>query len=262
MASEMDGGATARRALRLLEALAATGPARSLEELAAATGLTKSTAYRLLRVLQDELYVDRAEVGGYRLGSRMAGLAAAALPQLDAYAAMRPVLARLARLSGETATLHRRSGDVAVLVLAAENEQATLRRVAAIGEASPLYRGCAGQAILAVTAPADRDAVLARAVPAAERPALQQLIDEAASRGYALSDGANHPGVSGIAAAISATAGSPAAASVAVSGPAERWTAQRRADFAAELLRAESELSELVRLADPAVAVVAGRARS
>jgi hypothetical protein len=46
-----------------------------------------------------------------------------------------------------------------------------------------------------------------------------------------------------------------------VSGPAERWTAQRRADFAADLLRAESELSELVRLADPAVAA-AGRARS
>lgn len=260
MAGEMDGGATARRALRLLEALAATGPARSLEELAAATGLTKSTAYRLLRVLQDELYVERADGGGYRLGSRMAALAAAALPQLDAYAAMRPVLARLARLSGETVTVHRRSGDVAVLVLAAENEQATLRRVAAIGEASRLYRGCAGQAILAVTSPADREAIVSRAVPAADRAALHQQIGEIRGRGYALSDGANHPGVSGIAAGLSATAGSPAAVSVAVSGPAERWTLQRRAAFAGELLRAEAELSGLARLADPALAA-AGRGR-
>jgi IclR family acetate operon transcriptional repressor len=247
MPSEMEGGATARRALRLLEALASTGPVRPLEELAAATGLTKSTAYRLLRVLQDEQYVERAEGGGYRLGSRMVGLAAAALPHLDVYAAMRPVLARLARLSGETATLHRRSGDVAVLVMAAENEQASLRRVAAIGEMARLYRGCSGQAILA--AAADRDAVLTRAVPSAERAPLRQQLDEISSRGYALSDGANHPGVAGIATWISATAGSPAALSVAVSGPAERWTHERRLAFAGELRRAEAGLSELVTLA-------------
>jgi IclR family acetate operon transcriptional repressor len=252
MLGEMEGGSTARRALRLLEALAAAGPARPLEDLADATGLTKSTAYRLLRVLQDEQYAERAEGGGYRLGSRMAGLAAAALPQLDMYAAMRPVLAWLARLSGETATLHRRSGDVAVLVMAAENEQAALRRVAAIGEASRLYRGCSGQAILALASDADRDAVLGRAVPAVNRAELRERLEEIRYRGYALSDGANHPGVSGIAVGISASARSSAAVSIAVSGPADRWTQDRRVAFAGELRQADAELSELIRMADPA----------
>jgi IclR family acetate operon transcriptional repressor len=257
----MEGGSTARRALRLLEALAATGPARLLEDLAEATGLTKSTAYRLLRVLQDEHYVERAESGGYLLGSRMAGLAAAALPQLDVYAAMRPALARLARLSGETATLHRRSGDLAVLIMAAENEQSSLRRVAAIGEATRIYRGCSGQAILSAVAAADRDAVIARAVPAPDRAALRHRIEAIRDRGYALSEGANHPGVSGIAIAISATASAPDGLSIAVSGPAGRWTADRRAGFAAELRQAGGELSELVRLADP-VAALAGQLQS
>jgi IclR family acetate operon transcriptional repressor len=249
MPSEMEGGTTARRALRLLEALASTGPPRPLEELAAATGLTKSTAYRLLRVLQDEQYAERAEGGGYRLGSRMVGLAAAALPQLDVYAGMRPVLARLARLSGETATLHRRSGDVAVLVMAAENEESALRRVAAIGEAGRLFRGCSGQAILAALSPADREAVIARAVPEADRDGLRRQIDDVHSRGYALSDGANHPGISGIATGITAT---PAALSVAISGPSARWTQDRRVAFADELRQAAVELSELTSLADPA----------
>ena len=258
MTSQMEGGNTARRALRLLEALAATGPYQSLDELGEATGLSKSTAYRLLRVLQDESYVDRAEHGGYRLGSRLIGLAAAALPQLDLYATVRPQLRELAQLSGETVTLHRRAGDLGILVLAAENEAHSLRRVARIGEASQLVRGCSGLVILANLDDEDRGGVIERRVPPSDRAALGERLGDIRHRGYASSAGENHPGVNGMAVAIAATNGTALATSIAVSGPADRWTRQRMAEFARELRRAADDLSTLFDLEAGGAFVAAG----
>jgi IclR family transcriptional regulator, acetate operon repressor len=240
-----EGGATARRALRLLEALAASGPYPSLDQLAASTGLSKSTAYRLLRVLQDEHYVERAESGGYRLGSRMVGLAAAALPELDLYAAARPILRRLAQRSQETVTLHRRAGDLAILVLAAESEEFSLRRVAQIGEATPLIRGAAGTAILAQTDESDRHAIIQRNVAPSERAALETRLADVRHRGFAVSTGANHPGVHGVAIAVPSTAASARATSIAISGPGFRWTEERMEQFAPQLREVVAELSIL-----------------
>ncbi len=241
----MEGGATARRALRLLEALAASGPHPTLDELAGSVGLTKSTAYRLLRVLQDESYVERAEGGGYRLGSRLVALAAAALPQMDLYAAVRPVLRRLAHASGETATLHRRAGDLAILVLAAEAELHSLRRVASIGEAVPLYRGCAGLAIMASLPRDQQQAIMTRSTVAADQPALWARIEGIRRRGAVSSQGENHPGINGVGVPVAATAGLASATSVVVSGPDARWTPARMDEFTPQLQTAETELSLL-----------------
>ena len=97
--STMEGGATARRALRILEAVA-TAPGSSLADVMARVELNKSTAYRLLRILEDEAYVERTTDNGFVLGHRMLGLAAAALPQFDMYSALRPTLRSLMRSSG------------------------------------------------------------------------------------------------------------------------------------------------------------------
>jgi IclR family acetate operon transcriptional repressor len=58
--------------------------------------------------------------------------------------------------------------------------------------------------------------------------------------GYKMSFGANHPGVHGIAAPVPS-----AGMSVAVSGPAERWTEERMRAFSERLLNACAELSAL-----------------
>ncbi len=50
-----------------------------LDALAAEAGLNKSTAYRLLRVLQEEGWAQRVP-GGYRLGGGFMSLAAQAVP--------------------------------------------------------------------------------------------------------------------------------------------------------------------------------------
>ena len=258
MSAELaETGTSIRRALRLLESLSTTGPARPLDDLAAATGLSKSTAYRLLRVLQDECYVERGETGdGYRLGSRLVGLAAAALPQMDLYTAARPILASLARASGETATLHVRSGDLSILVLAVESREHTLRMVATIGEATPIYRGAAGLALIAGMQPDEQRRIITRYALPAGRAALAERIAEVSRRGYSVTGSENHSGLNGIATVITATAGSSVAACVAVSGPDIRFTFDRMAEFSPQLQRAATELSALFAAhAMPAAAV-------
>lgn len=243
---KVEGAETARRALRLIEAVVTAGEPVGLADLAARVGLSKSTCYRLVRVLQDELYLERAESGGYRLGSRLVGVAAAVLPQADLYSAARPPLRALAETVGETVTLHVRSGNRAVLILGVETERQALRRAATIGELTWLSRGSAGLAILAYLKAAEAEPVIAQA----EDPrSLRASLDEVRRAGYAMSFGANHPGVHGIAAPVSSTfePSRPGVAplSVAVSGPAARWTEDRMRASADRLLDTCAELSAL-----------------
>ncbi|MFG2122622.1 IclR family transcriptional regulator [Streptomyces sp. NPDC048710] len=242
-ASRTEGGDTARRALRLVEAVVASGSPAGLQELADAVGLSKSTAYRLLRVLQEEAYVSRADSGGYRVGTRLMGLAAEVMPRADVFAGVRPVLRALADMSGETATLHLRAGDEAVLVLGAESDY-ELRRAARLGSATPLHRGCSGHAILAHLPAQEVAAILARAGDAVRPAEVEASIAAVRVDGFAVSVGANHPGLRGVAVPVRTTDGR-VAASVAVSGPADRWTAKRATAFAEVMMDRCARLSLL-----------------
>ncbi|MCU1651776.1 MAG: hypothetical protein JWQ60_2925 [Pseudonocardia sp.] len=244
-AARTEGAETARRALRLIEAVVTAGAPVGLADLADRTGLSKSTCYRLVRVLQDELYLDRAESGGYRIGSRLVGVAAAVLPQADRYAAARPMLRRLADATGETATMHVRSGHRGVLILGVESADQVLRRAATIGESTWLGSGSSGRSILAWLPAAEAEPVIATVD---DPPGLRAALTEVRAAGYAVSFGANHPGVHGIAAPVLSSFERAAATeplSLAVSGPAARWTEQRMREFAGELLRTCAELSVL-----------------
>jgi DNA-binding IclR family transcriptional regulator len=245
-----EGGETARRALRLIEVVVTAGAPVALGELVELVGLSKSTCYRLVRVLQDERYLDRAESGGYAIGSRLVGIAAAVLPQAAAYQAARPALRALVEAVGETATLHVRSGSRSVLVLGVESRDQVLRRAATVGETAWLGRGSSGQAILAHLAPSDADPIIGQADDAGS---LRAALAAAVKDGYALSYGANHPGVHGIAAPVRSAFTAGGGMSVAVSGPADRWTGDRMRACAPRLLKTCEELSVLFAdLAEPA----------
>ncbi|MFF2511860.1 IclR family transcriptional regulator [Streptomyces sp. NPDC058086] len=249
-AARTEGGDTARRALRLLEAVAAASSPAALQDLADTVGLSKSTAYRLLRVLQEEEYVTRADAGGYRVGARLMGLAAEVMPRADVFAGARPMLRSLADLSGETATLHLRAGDEAVLVLGAESDY-ELRRAARIGSATPLYRGASGQAILAFLPDPEIIAIMRRAGEAAHAEEVERALASVRTNGYALSQAANHPGLLGIAVPVLTTS-LQAVASVAISGPSDRWTARRATAIADLLTERCARLASLFETSSPA----------
>ncbi|WP_051343103.1 IclR family transcriptional regulator [Pseudonocardia spinosispora] len=229
-----EGAETARRALRVVEAVVAADAPLALADLAGAVELSKSTCYRLARVLQDERYLDRAGSGGYRAGPRLVGLAASVLSDVDVYAAARPALQVLAAVTGETVTLHVRSGDRAVLVLGVESSE-QLRRAATVGESTWLGRGCSGRAILAALDRAEAEPITRTAEdPESLRTELAALREA----GYTLSFGDNHPGVHGIAAPVPNRQ-----LSVAVSGPATRCTEHHLRTFAEPLLATCTQLA-------------------
>ncbi|MCD2189603.1 IclR family transcriptional regulator [Actinomycetospora soli] len=239
------GAETARRTLRLLEALAAHQPV-GLDEVAALVGLNKSTAYRLLRVLQEEGYCERLPQGGYRLGGAVATLAARTAVPAATLEAMRPVLQELAESTAETVTVHRRAGDAVVLSVGVESEQHVLRQVVRVGETTPLTRGCAGLAILASLPASDRDEVLDHVGGSETRSALGGRVAEALADGYAVSRAANHPGVFGIAVAVPGGHGTGSELSLAVSGPESRWTRDRAVQHAEQLRECAARLAHLL----------------
>jgi IclR family transcriptional regulator, acetate operon repressor len=229
-----EGGDTARRALRVLELVSASSKPLLLDDLVRETGMGKSMVYRLLRVLEEEAFVEHAEGGGYRGGSRLYALGALALPNYDQYSAYLPMLEQLAAEAGESSTLHRRIGDRAVLITGAESTAHPLRRVWTAGELTFLSRGSAGMAILASLPDAEAEEIVAQESPD-EAARIRREIARIRKQGYALSFGVNHPGLHGVAAPLPG-----AQMSVSVSGPAQRWTRQRMMDFAPRLIAATS----------------------
>lgn len=237
------GAETARRTLRMLEALVAHEPVR-LEELAAETGLNKSTTYRLLRVLQEERYAERQASGGYRLGPAFFGLAEAALPGDHFYASAAPIIHDLADATGETVTLHRRAGDLSILVYGAESDH-VVRQVARVGEACPLTRGCSALTILADLPAVTIDAVLTRSpLPAAARARLRTRLAAIHEAGYAISHAENHPGVTGVSMPLRFPEGArDLEMSVTISGPESRWTTKKAESIRPRLTTASAALA-------------------
>ena len=95
-----------------------SGPA-TLAGLVAATGLARPTAHRLAVALEHHRMVARDMQGRFILGPRLAELAAAA-GEDRLLATAGPVLTHLRDVTGESAQLYRRQGDMRICVAAAE----------------------------------------------------------------------------------------------------------------------------------------------
>lgn len=233
------GAETARRALHLVELLAEQADALPLATLVSRSGLPKATAYRLLRVLQEEGWTERSRQEGYRIGPRLRNLAERMSPRVDLEQLARPHLQRLAASTAETATLYVRRGTHAELTAGAESPVHALRLSPFVGERTPLDRGAAGIAILAHLPDSEQAAILGPAPP----KALTDRLTACRRDGYALSSGENHPGVNGIAAPLTAGNAGPTLGSIAVAGPASRWDPHTALTAIPELLRVCAELS-------------------
>ncbi|MER6345069.1 IclR family transcriptional regulator domain-containing protein [Streptomyces sp. NPDC001595] len=132
--------------------------------------------------------------------------------------------------AGHGAQACRCAGDEAIVVLGVESAH-ELRRAARLGAATPLHRGCGGQAILAHLPAREIIDLLERVPQHADMADVEESLGAVRAQGFALSEGADHPGLTGVAAPVLTPSGRPAA-SVAVSGPSGRWTPARAREFA------------------------------
>ncbi|MDH6523373.1 IclR family acetate operon transcriptional repressor [Streptomyces sp. SAI-135] len=234
---------SALRALRVLELLAGMEQPASLTAIAQVTRLTKTRTYRILRSLQDGGFVHHAGRSGYRVGSRAIALATLMSPRPALVQSARPVLMRLALTSGETATLHLRSGGHRVLVLGEESPGSALRRVVLFGERSPLTSGCGGTSILAHLPQAEAAEVIEEHVPAESRSHLAEQLAEIRAHGYAVSYSSNHPGLHGIATALLDPADDYPLGSLVIAGPEQRLPKPALLALAGPLQAASRELA-------------------
>jgi DNA-binding IclR family transcriptional regulator len=105
------GVAALERGLAVLEAFTHGSDVLSLAELAAVTGLYKSTILRLAASLLRLGYLQRLDDGRYRLGAAVFPLGRIYQGSFNLREAVVPVLRNLVARTGETASLYVRDGD-------------------------------------------------------------------------------------------------------------------------------------------------------
>jgi DNA-binding IclR family transcriptional regulator len=198
--------------------------ARTLAEVVGATGLSRTTAHRLLQALERHALLSHERGAGYRLGPHLARLASGPLHAMPWRELARGPLARLAKATGESAQLYVREGDVRICVEAVESAN-ELRTSVPVGARLPLSAGSAGKVFLAWTSAADRERLVEDASALTRRtPTGAKLTRELAtvrSRGWAASAGEREDGVGSVSVPVLGSGGEPLAV-VSISGPVTR----------------------------------------
>jgi DNA-binding IclR family transcriptional regulator len=211
--------------------------ARTLPDLVAATGFTRSTAHRLAQALEEHGLL-RFEGGvGYRLGPLLFRLGTRAAADLPLAELARPVLERLTESTGESSQLYVRSDDVRVCVAAVESAN-ELRTIVSVGAELPLERGSAGRALLA-WAPETESGLFADRVDDADR--WRRQLASAQRRGWTQSAEERERGVGSVSAPVFGPAGDVVAA-VSVSGPVARMRGALARRYAPAVVAAAREI--------------------
>ncbi|MEV7598196.1 IclR family transcriptional regulator [Kitasatospora sp. NPDC089797] len=213
------------------------GPA-TLAGLVDATGLARPTAHRIAVALEHHRLLGRDMQGRFVLGPRLSELSAAA-GEDHLLAAAASVLTHLRDVTGETAQLYRRQGEVRICVAAAERLFG-LRDTVPVGLALPMKVGSAAQVLLAWEEP-ER---LHRGLQGARFTAT--ALAGVRRRGWAQSIGEREAGVASVSAPVRGPSNRVVAA-VSVSGPIERLTRHPGARLSQAVIEAAAHLTEALR---------------
>ena len=217
---------TVVKGLRVLEALAMSQGDRSLTDLAAECGMSKSNVHRLLRTLEECGYVRRnADTRTYKASLRLWELGLRVFSRLDLRAYARPHLVELAEATEETTHLSVFDGE-AVLYLDKVDGIHAVRTYVNVGDRAPAYCSSTGKAMLAYLPDEVVERVsknLKRFTDNTVRTPAQLRADLARirERGYSETSGEYRAGVLGYSAAIRSPSGEVIGA-IGVAGPEER----------------------------------------
>jgi DNA-binding IclR family transcriptional regulator len=242
------------KTLRLLSLFNAGCPEWGVTELAERSGLPKSTAYRILRVLLDhELLAQDPVSKRFRLGLGSLELGRRAYEGLDLRDVALPVLRLAAERSGETVTLQvlNTSRDRVVCVERVQ-QSSGLHLIMEVGNTAPLHAGASSRALLAFLPPTEIERVLEGpleplTIHTITKPALlRDELELVRSQGYAASFEETDLGAAGVAVPILNGHGA-AIASLTIAGPVTRLNrdtyqtfVQLALDAAAEIGRAQT----------------------
>jgi IclR family pca regulon transcriptional regulator len=196
------------RGLSVLSCFDARHPRMTLTEIAAASGLARPTARRLLLTLQELGYV-RAEGGSFALTPRVLGLGMAYVNALGLWDIARPHMENLVASTKESSSMSQLDGsDIVYVARVAVPKIITLR--VSIGTKFPAVRTSQGKVLLAALDETALKQVLALPSDAGLPPyahdrSMADIRDElrtVRARGWALADEELAPGIRSVAAPV------------------------------------------------------------
>lgn len=207
------------KSVRVIDAIEAG--ARTLNELVAATGLSRATAHRLAVALEAHGLLRRDGDGRFLLGWRLVALGRAATDGQALVEVAQPILRDLRDETGESAQLYVRQGEHRICVASLESPHG-LRTIVGVGAALPLDRGSAGKVLRG---------------------------EVSGSRTYADSVGEREAGVASVSAPVYGLGGEVIAA-IGVSGPIERVSRQPGRRYGDAVAAAARSIESAMALAD------------
>lgn len=233
--SEAVPGAQAiNRALDVLEEFTEHTPTRTVKQVAEATGLTSSTAHRLMKALEARgmLLLDPASKQ-YRLGPAVARMASPIFNQRGTASAVAPALRYLQNETGEAVSFQVRMGYNRLCILEYESRH-HLQYKSGVGQSFPLVAGSTGKAILAFFEEREVREILTEArdngrwlLRERDESDFLREIRSVRSCGYATSAGEVMADGAGVAAAVLDLTGLPLGA-INIGAPAVRFNAAVR----------------------------------
>lgn len=237
------------RALAALEVLAARSTECSLVEMSTTLKLHKSTAHRLMMVLEQHRLVDKnPDTGRYRLGLKLFEFGSKAFGAIDLRRHAKPYLDRLQRELGET-VFFCLLDDGQVFYIEKIESQQSVRTACTVGSRAPAYCTAVGKAMLAELPDAEVSEIVKRWGLKAFTPntittasGLRAELKAIRERGYAIDNEEKEPGLRCISAPVRGDSGKLLAA-LSVSGPAFRVTRERTPEIGQAVMRAAGELS-------------------
>lgn len=235
------GAQSLRRSLGLLRLLASHHEdGITLTEVMAASGLERSTAHRLLSCLAEEQFAERdPETKSYRLGIDAMQLGFASMRRVPLVDSCRPLMQKLARMSGDTVFLVIRQGDYCLCLHREEGHFPVKVFTTDIGGRRLLGLGAGGLALMAQLSDAEVERIFERHVQEFAqanftRERLMQAVKLTRKNGYADISDTLTVGVSGVGHTFMASPGTLAA--ISFGAISQRLPARRKKEMA-ELLR-------------------------
>jgi len=233
---------SASRAFSIFEVVASHQPI-GMTAVAKLLDEDRSAVQRALATLADAGWIKPSPIAPNRweLSPRMFAIAHLPHSAEDLRQRARQVLEHLRDATGETAFLAIPDAERFVLIELADSPHA-LRMVLRVGEIIPAQESATGRAVLPYLGVEKQREMLGREPSEADRA--QFAVTR--TRGYGLSVGEVQPGSTNIAAAIFDRDGQPIGA-LGLSGPTERFTAERHAAAGALLVECARTLSRNAR---------------
>jgi len=234
----------------ILQAFTHERPRLALKDVAAITGLPKTTVFRILSSLIEHDFCEYDErTGEYSLGFALLRLADVRRRQVNVHDIAFPIMRELRNETKETVVLSVRSGDSRVHIDLIESLHA-VRRTTDLGVAAPLYAGASGKVLLAgmdddeITAYLDRTPLVPlQDATITSKGVLWEEIRQIRTRGFAESRGEVLVGGGALAAPIKGYDGRTVAC-LDILTPSDRYTPEHRERCIGLLLESVRKASE------------------